>query len=105
MAPSSALEPSHRSHPDLYKKNAVWGSLTAGGQALSGATITVVRSNEVLEIDDSGTYALRLPEAEYGPPPPHELTFSRPGYLPQTHSVTVTESGVELNVDLQPETP
>jgi len=100
VAPPPAPDGSHRTHPDLYKKNAVWGSITAGGRTLSGATITVVKNDELLEIEDSGEYALQLPEAEYGPPP-HELVFSRPGYLPQTHSVTIPPSGVELNVDLQ----
>jgi carboxypeptidase family protein len=94
--------PGLRSDPRMYKINSVMGEVTAGGQPIPGATVTVVQTDEKIAVSESGTYAVVLDPVRLGTDT-HELLFAAPGHKDQRRKVTVPANNrVRLDVELEP---
>ena len=79
------------------------GEVTSGGKPIPGATITIVKLNETVAVEDNGTFVLVLDPERLGTNT-HELLFSAPRYKPQRHTVDIPANNqVRLDVELEPE--
>jgi len=88
------------SDPQFYKRNSVMGSVTSGGAAVPGATITIVKTGERHAADETGTFVIVLDPDSLGTRQ-HELVFSAPGFVEQRQTVYVpVNKQVRLDVDL-----
>jgi len=88
--------------PRLYKRNSVMGTVTAGGKAVPGATVTIVATGESFPVESGGSYIVVLEPAKLGLAA-KELLFAAPGYVEQRRTVSVPENKhVRLDVELSP---
>ncbi len=89
-----------QTNPKFDRPNSVFGNLRSDGAILRQATIEVVGTDLRVEVDGESTYSIVLDSAALGTET-HELRFSSPGHVSQTHTVTVPPNKiVNLSVDL-----
>jgi len=92
-------------NPYFYKVNSVMGNITSGGDGVPNATVTIVQTGEVLQVEAHGSYSVVLDPVKLGTDT-HELVFSAPGHKPLRRTVTIPdEQRIRLDVELEREKP
>lgn len=74
------------------------GTVTADGKGIEKATVEFKQNNKIVKsinTDSSGYYEFKLPEGDY------EVSYSKNGYNTVSKNVSIVDSDVEENVELQ----
>ena len=91
---------SSKRNPKFSQVNSVMGNVTSSGAANVTATITVVQTNETVEVPMPGSYSILLDPEKLGTDT-HELVFSAPGHAEVRHTVVIPDQKRErLDVEL-----
>ena len=97
--PTNTME----SDPKTYVLNSVLGSIQCDGKPVANATIKIVQTGEIIEVDESGAFVVELDPKKLGTNM-HRLVFSAPGFADQEHKLGIGDNDqVHLNVELERE--